>query len=69
MATAWHKIETPCKGICYVRKLDGEMLCSGCLRRQEEIDGWYELTDAERRTIMDELPARNPKQWRLMNPE
>jgi hypothetical protein len=30
----------------------------GCGRTLEEIGDWYSMTDAERRTVMEELPAR-----------
>jgi uncharacterized protein len=49
-------IETPCKKIC-VLDLKRE-LCEGCGRTRAEIAGWLNMTAAERRTIMNDLPAR-----------
>lgn len=49
-------IKTPCIKVCVV---DGESgLCLGCFRRLSEVAGWARLTDAERATIMAELPHR-----------
>ncbi|MFN3657962.1 MAG: DUF1289 domain-containing protein [Pseudolabrys sp.] len=49
-------IETPCVKVC---TLDGRArLCLGCGRTVEEIAGWSAMSAAERRRILDELPAR-----------
>lgn len=49
-------IKTPCVQVCVV---DGESgLCLGCFRTLPEIARWSRLSDAERETIMDELPSR-----------
>ena len=49
-------VATPCIKVCVV---DGESgLCLGCLRTLPEIAGWARLSDAERRTLMAELPDR-----------
>ena len=48
---------TPCIGICTLGR-DG--LCEGCLRTGAEIGAWSQLTNSERRRIMDEvLPRRS----------
>ncbi|HAT36320.1 MAG TPA: DUF1289 domain-containing protein [Rhodospirillaceae bacterium] len=62
-------LDSPCKGICHSRKFDGVMMCSGCMRYPEEIEGWFDMTDEQRQSILKELPHRNPKQWKLMNPD
>jgi uncharacterized protein len=49
-------METPCVKICTFDPLHG--LCSGCGRTLEEIAQWSDMSDAERRRIMAELPAR-----------
>jgi predicted Fe-S protein YdhL (DUF1289 family) len=47
---------TPCIGIC---TLDQNGLCEGCLRSSQEIGAWSQLSEAERRRIMDQvLPLR-----------
>ena len=49
-------IATPCVQVCIV---DGESsLCLGCYRTLSEIAGWSGLTDAERASVMADLPAR-----------
>jgi predicted Fe-S protein YdhL (DUF1289 family) len=47
---------SPCTKICVVDPLAG--LCIGCGRTIAEISMWPELAEAERLSIMAELPAR-----------
>jgi predicted Fe-S protein YdhL (DUF1289 family) len=49
-------MESPCVKICVFDPVSGR--CSGCGRTLEEIAEWANLSDAERRRIMAELPAR-----------
>jgi uncharacterized protein len=49
-------IETPCVKICSLDHAAG--MCRGCGRTLLEIEQWTRLSDAERRTIIDQLPAR-----------
>jgi predicted Fe-S protein YdhL (DUF1289 family) len=49
-------IQTPCVKICSLDHAAG--LCRGCGRTLAEIEQWTRLSDAERRTIIDQLPAR-----------
>lgn len=49
-------IETPCLKVCAVNGMTNQ--CIGCGRTLAEIGGWTRFTDAERRAIMDALPAR-----------
>lgn len=49
-------IASPCVNVCVMDPASG--LCRGCRRTLEEIAGWTRLSEAERRRIMDELPAR-----------
>ncbi len=52
-------IRTPCIKLCVV---DGESgLCMGCYRKLSEVAGWARLSDAERDTIMAELPSRRSR--------
>ena len=49
-------IETPCIKIC---TLDVRLAqCLGCGRRLGEIERWTRMSEAERKTVMAELPAR-----------
>ncbi|MBI1261470.1 MAG: DUF1289 domain-containing protein [Rhizobiales bacterium] len=49
-------IMSPCLSVCAVSGKAG--VCVGCGRRLKEIAGWSGMSDAERRAIMEELPAR-----------
>jgi hypothetical protein len=49
-------LETPCVEICEIDDATG--LCTGCGRTLNEIAGWAQLTDSQRREIMARLPAR-----------
>lgn len=49
-------MESPCILICSIDLKTG--LCFGCGRTRDEIAGWMGYTAAERRSIMDALPAR-----------
>ena len=61
-------LDSPCKGICHHRKFDGVLMCCGCMRYPKEIEEWFHMTDYQRHQVLKALPHRNPKQWRLMNP-
>jgi uncharacterized protein len=61
-------IESPCINVCMV---DGESgLCLGCHRTLAEIGRWSGFAPAERRRIMETLPARRsrirPEKLRLL---
>lgn len=49
-------MESPCIKVCVINAKDG--LCDGCLRSRHEIARWSSYSDAERRTIMQELKRR-----------
>ena len=49
-------MDTPCIKICTYDPDSG--LCLGCGRTLEEIGDWFVMSDAERRRVMAELPAR-----------
>lgn len=52
-------LESPCIKVCTLDAATG--LCVGCLRTLGEIAAWAELTDAERASIMEALPARRAR--------
>jgi len=52
-------METPCIKICTFDPVLG--LCAGCGRTLDEIAAWANLSEAERRLVMAELPARMKK--------
>jgi predicted Fe-S protein YdhL (DUF1289 family) len=47
---------SPCVGICLMDP--ATRLCRGCLRRVEEIAGWYGASPAEKRAILARIAAR-----------
>jgi uncharacterized protein len=49
------EVESPCIGTCTLGP--GE-LCVGCFRSGTEIAAWLSYTPAQRRSIIEQLPAR-----------
>jgi uncharacterized protein len=49
-------METPCILVCAIDGVSG--FCFGCGRSRDEIAGWIGYSDAQRRAIMETLPAR-----------
>ena len=49
------RIKSPCIGIC---ELDDASRCRGCQRTLEEIAGWINYSDAERKAILADLDLR-----------
>jgi predicted Fe-S protein YdhL (DUF1289 family) len=49
-------MESPCRKICTYDP--SKRLCFGCGRTLEEIQGWLEMSETQRRAIMDALPQR-----------
>ncbi|KSV79761.1 Fe-S oxidoreductase [Sinorhizobium sp. GW3] len=49
-------MESPCILVCSIDDKTG--YCFGCGRTRDEVGRWTLYTDAERRAIMSELPAR-----------
>jgi predicted Fe-S protein YdhL (DUF1289 family) len=47
---------SPCLGICLMDPRT--RTCRGCLRTIEEIAGWYNASNAEKRAILARLAAR-----------
>ena len=53
------EVESPCVKICVVHP--DERICTGCYRTVDEITRWSRMTAAERRAVIDALPARAPR--------
>jgi len=47
---------SPCIGVCILDP--GTGFCRGCARTIAEIAGWLDFTAAEKRRILEALPAR-----------
>lgn len=50
------KVPSPCINICRMNPASGR--CEGCLRSLDEIAAWSALTDAQKRAVLAQLPAR-----------
>ena len=61
MDEVWKReeVSSPCVKLCVVHP--EERICVGCFRSIDEISGWSRFSEAERRAIMAELPARAPR--------
>jgi uncharacterized protein len=52
-------LETPCVNICLLDDETGH--CVGCGRSSGEIAVWGQMSDADRRAVMRELPDRKAR--------
>lgn len=50
------EVQSPCVGVCMIDDASG--LCEGCFRKLEEIQGWRDLDNAQKRTIAEEASQR-----------
>ena len=53
------EVESPCISVCQIDELSG--LCIGCYRTIEEIQGWWDLDDAQKQSIY-ELASQREQQ-------
>jgi predicted Fe-S protein YdhL (DUF1289 family) len=60
-------METPCVNYCTLDSFSG--LCGGCGRTLDEIADWSNLSDAERRRVMEELPERMKNHAKNIRPD
>lgn len=51
-------VPTPCVKICVMHP--DAKICAGCLRTIDEIMRWSKMDNAERISVMAELPSRAP---------
>jgi predicted Fe-S protein YdhL (DUF1289 family) len=54
------QMESPCRKLCVIDP--STRLCHGCNRTLMEIAAWGSMSAADRRRIMQELPARRVRQ-------
>jgi hypothetical protein len=54
--TSETSISSPCNRVCVVHPVS--RICIGCGRSLDEIGRWVALSEAERKAIMAQLPAR-----------
>lgn len=49
-------IQSPCIGVCTID--DSNALCQGCFRTLKEIQDWWDFSNAQKKTIMEEIKQR-----------
>jgi len=54
-----NEIDSPCVNICIVHPQAN--ICAGCFRTIDEISGWSNMSPAQRKEIIEELPNRSSK--------
>ena len=54
-----NEIESPCVNICIVHPQAN--ICAGCFRTIDEISGWSNMTEEQRKEIINDLPNRSSK--------
>ena len=54
-----NEIDSPCVNICIVHPQAN--ICAGCFRTIGEISGWSNMSPAQRKEIIKELPNRSSK--------
>ena len=45
------EIQSPCIGVCSMD--DNTGLCQGCYRTMDEIQGWWDLDDAQKQAVIN----------------
>ena len=50
------EIQSPCIGVCAIDDLSG--LCQGCYRTLDEIQGWWDMSHGDQKTLLSTLEER-----------
>ncbi len=50
------EVESPCIGVCTVDDVTG--FCQGCFRTLEEIQGWWDMDNATKATVVKTAAER-----------
>lgn len=54
------RIESPCIGVCTIDESNG--FCRGCSRTTEEIKAWFDMGQAEKKVLLNQLEDRQLQQ-------
>jgi uncharacterized protein len=54
------RIESPCIGVCAVDISNG--FCRGCYRTIDEIKAWFDMSQAEKKVLLERLEERQLQQ-------
>ena len=55
------EIESPCIGVCAMDEATG--FCQGCYRTIDEIQGWWDLDNTQKKMVLDETNVRLEHQF------
>ena len=55
------EIQSPCIGVCSMDDSTG--LCLGCYRTMDEIQGWWDLDNAQKKSVVDLASEREAAQF------
>ncbi len=55
------EIESPCIGVCSMDEATG--FCQGCYRTIDEIQGWWDLDNTQKKMVLDETNVRLKQQF------
>ena len=55
------EIESPCIGVCAMDEATG--FCQGCYRTIDEIQGWWDLDNTQKKMVLDETNVRLEQQF------
>jgi predicted Fe-S protein YdhL (DUF1289 family) len=54
------RVESPCIGVCAIDEANG--FCQGCYRTIDEIKTWFEMSQVEKRNLLEALEERQLQQ-------
>ena len=57
MSEASKDVQSPCIGVCVID--ENNQQCQGCFRTLDEIQGWWDLDNAQKKMIVDEAEQRS----------
>jgi len=55
-----NSVKSPCVSIC---ALDNDDICTGCHRSGDEISTWGVMSDAQKRTVLEQVKIREQSSY------
>ena len=59
--TMQEQVQSPCIGVCSMD--DSTVLCLGCYRTMDEIQGWWDLDNLQKQALVALVSAREAEQF------
>lgn len=56
MSDVNEEVPSPCIGVCVIS--ESTSFCQGCYRSLEEIQGWWDMDVAQKKTVVEEANMR-----------